>query len=106
MYENKQKDGNLVEEKGDISTQRNNNLHKSTGILLKPSIFFAFGALGNEPSASKCGNSRPPALPGDTYVCPCGPVELLSNRRRSEISRLLVDSVTDGGASYNNAELL
>jgi len=59
VYENKQKDDNLVEEKGDISTQRNNILHKSTGILLKPSGFFIVGALGNEPHASKCGNSMP-----------------------------------------------
>jgi hypothetical protein len=41
VYENKQKDDNLPEEKSDISTQRNNILCGNTRFLLKPSALFS-----------------------------------------------------------------
>ncbi len=41
VYENKQKDDNFTEKKGDISTQRNDILCKSTRILLKSSFFLS-----------------------------------------------------------------
>jgi len=39
VYENKQKDDNLPEEKSDISTQRSEILQRITRILLKPPGF-------------------------------------------------------------------
>jgi len=39
VYENKQKDDNFTEGKGDISAQRKDILSKRTRILLKPSGF-------------------------------------------------------------------
>ena len=51
VYENKQKDDNFTEKKGDISTQRNDILYRSTRILLKPSVFLSlFERWGTNPS--------------------------------------------------------
>jgi len=56
VYENKQKDDNLPEEKGDISTQRNKILYRNIRCQLKPSGFLPlYGALGNEPRTYKTG---------------------------------------------------
>jgi hypothetical protein len=41
VYENKQENDNFTEEKGDISTQRNDILYKVTHILLKSSVFLS-----------------------------------------------------------------
>ena len=46
VHENKQKADNFTDKKGDISTQLNDILHKSTDILLKLSSFCRCGSAG------------------------------------------------------------
>jgi hypothetical protein len=57
VYENKQKDDSLPDEKGDISTQWNDISHESTRILLKPpgflSLFERWGTNSAPPRNSK-----------------------------------------------------
>jgi len=60
VYENKRKDDNFTEKKGDIPTQLNDFLHKNRRILLKSSVFCHFWSAGNEFRASKCSESRSP----------------------------------------------
>jgi hypothetical protein len=67
VYENKQKDDNLPEEKSDISTQRNSILYGNTLFLLKPSALFS--------SFERCGTN-------------CGPIGQVRATTISRVNRV------------------
>jgi hypothetical protein len=66
VYENKQKDDNFTQKKGDISTHfsRNHTFFSETA-----GFFVTMGAFENEFRTSKCGNSSAELTPGPTRTC-------------------------------------
>jgi hypothetical protein len=83
VYENKEQDDNLPDEKGDISTQPNDISHGSTRILLKPSGFFHCSSAGERTLRHKMRELE-------------GKPEPLSPRRpKPKVSRRLLDHNLD-----------